>query len=272
VSVQPEKQPTPAICETPSADLVSAYRRSGWVFRATVTKVNAATEQQPPDFADMEHQWNLNNMVVVRIDQVFQQPAEAPLPPGTQDTIILKAKVDMAVGAQLDFFVDSFEAASTWVFTELAREPATLAPDVMNTRVAALAQYASDADLYARLSSAQRVVRASVQSVTDLPDPITDEHPDWFEAQVLPIETLSGTAGTDAVAVRFDGAQNFFSYQRPKLTTAMTDVVLALQQDDQSGHSGFAYLVIDPLDVQDASALDRVKRLLASPPAVACVP
>ena len=58
----------------------------------------------------------------------------------------------------------------------------------------------------------------------------------WVLALGLPL--LAGAAGTaaaagfpgtyrnDTVTVAFDGALNFFSYQRPKLDSSMTDVSL----------------------------------------------
>jgi hypothetical protein len=253
---------TPAVCDPASGALVSAYDQSGWVFRATVTRLNAATEQQPPDFADQQHLWDLSKMIVVRIDTVFQQPDEAPLPLGTQDTIILKSRVDVAVGDQLDFYVQWFEAANSWVFLENTRQPATLDAASMQTRINDLKQYKADEALMARLNNALQVVRGSVASLTEVTHTVSDELPDWWDASIDVTETLKGDPVTTTVA-RFDGAMNYVGYTRPKLTTDMHDVVLAIQQDGT---------VIDPLDLQQGDGIARVKRLMASPPVPPCFP
>jgi hypothetical protein len=252
----------PTVCEPASGALVDGYKQAGWVFRATVTQLNAATEQQPPDFADPNHQWDLSKMIVVRIDAVFQQPDEAPLPIGTKDTIILKSRVDVAVGDQLDFFVEWYEAAQTWVFLEDTRQPATLDEAAMQMRVNELKQYTADEALVARLNSAVQIVRGSVVSLTDVTMTVSDELPDWWTGTLDVTETLKGDPVTTTVA-RFDGAMNFVGYTRPKLTTDMHDVVLAIQPDGT---------VIDPLDVQQGDGITRVKRLLASPPVPPCFP
>jgi hypothetical protein len=251
-----------AVCDPASGALVSAYAQSGWVFRATVTQLNAATEQKPPDFADQQHLWDLSKMIVVRIDAVFQQPDEAPLPLGTQDTIILKGRVDVAVGDQLDFYVQWFEAGNTWVFLENTRQPATLNEAAMRVRIGELQQYMADEALMARLNSALQVVRGSVASLTEVTHTVSDELPDWWDATIDVTETLKGDPVTSTVA-RFDGAMNYVGYKRPKLTTDMHDVLLAIQQDGT---------VTDPLDLQQGDGIARVKRLMAAPPVPPCFP
>jgi hypothetical protein len=250
------------VCEPASGALVDGYEQSGWVFRATVMQLNAATEQKPPDFADQQHLWDLSKMIVVRIDTVFQAPDEAPLPVGSKDTIILKQQVDVAIGDQLDFFVQWFEAGNTWVFMENTRQPATLDADAMQTRVNELKQYAADEALVARLNSAVQIVRGSVVSLTEVTMTVSDELPDWWTGTIDVTETLKGDPVTTTVA-RFDGAMNYVGYTRPKLTTDMHDVLLAIQSDGT---------VIDPLDVQQGDGIARVKRLLASPPVPPCFP
>jgi len=65
---------------------------------STVTELHAATEPAPPPWADPQNQWDLEKMVVVRIDQVAVAPLQDELVLGSQDTIILRAPPSFGVG------------------------------------------------------------------------------------------------------------------------------------------------------------------------------
>jgi hypothetical protein len=113
---------------------------------------------------------------------------------------------------------------------------------------------------------AERVIRGTVLSTEDLPgDPISDNLPDWWVAAVQPEETLRGPVDAAPLQVRYQGSPSACCYRMPHLA-AGEEGVLLLHPDDVTGHPGPALVVVDPLDVQPASELERLRSLLASPP------
>src|SRR5262249_40093065 len=60
---------------------------SPFVFQATVEKLHASTENAPPPGLDPSHLWNLDNMVVVRIDQPVLDGQPPLLAAGSEATL-----------------------------------------------------------------------------------------------------------------------------------------------------------------------------------------
>ena len=249
-------------------NFIDLVAHSGWIFQATVTELHAATEPTPPPWADPEHQWDLARMVVVRIDQVAVQPLQDPLPPGTQDTIILLAPPGFDVGYSGYFFVTPYEAGNSWVFIEQGHLDANFVPfGTLSHKVHEVQLYLSERALYDRMVGANRVILGAVQSTQRLPGPISDNLPEWWEAQVAVDGTLDGPPPTVTpyYTVRFEGSQNECCIHMPKLHVGDQSILL-LYPDTVTGQGGDAFLVMDPLDVQRAQDLDRLQALLGAAP------
>jgi len=250
------------------ADLVDLVGRSGWVFRATVVEQHAATEPQPPPFADPQGLWDLDRMIVVAIDDSSIEPQEAPLPAGSHDTVILTAPpgADLAVGQQAYFFVSWFLAGSSWVFVEQGHWSGDgLGFDDVHAAVHEARRYLLDRALYQRMAGAERVIRGTVLSVADLSDPESDNLPDWWEATVQPRYTLHGPVEIDPIQVRYQGGDNPCCVDMPRLAPG-DDADLLIYPDTITGHPGPARVIADPLDRQLPRDEPRLRSLLASPP------
>ncbi|HVV83222.1 MAG TPA: hypothetical protein VHE35_09080 [Kofleriaceae bacterium] len=238
-------------------DLEPLVARSGWIFEGTVAALHDAN-QGSPDPA---------RSIIVRVDRVSVEPLEAPLPPGTLDTIELAAPPgdDLALGSRAYFFVGDEQAGQHWLFREEGHlDVAALAFDDLHARVHTIKRRLLDRALLARMQSADRVLRGTVTAVTDLPDgPGPLDGPDWWEATVQPRNTLRGPVEVDPIAVRFDAAGERLE-DPPRLEVGVQSILL-LQPDTVSGH-GPGLVVTDPLDVQPAHELERLRSLLASPP------
>jgi len=244
-------------------EVVDWVARSGWVFEATVTRLNDCTEPFPP--WDPEGYWDLNRMIVVTIDGVARAPESAPLVPGTEHTVVLPEPPTLEVGARAYFFVSWLAAGESWVFLEVGQ----LADDAIDLSgltglVEEIESYLDDRAVYDRLIAADRVVAATVLDTRELPGPEVDNLPIWWEADVDVTSALRGPASVDR-PVRFDGATTFCCYLRPKLEIG-EQVILALFPDDQSDADGPGFLILDPLDKWATSERTRLESLLQAPP------
>jgi len=249
-------------------NLVDLVAHSGWIFQGTVTQLHAATEPMPPPWADPNHQWDLDKMVIVSIDRVAVEPLQYELPPATQDTIILLAPPAFDVGYQGYFFVSWYEAGNSWVFTEVGHMDAHAVPfEAFAHKVHQVQLYLADRALYDRMMGADRVILGAVQSVQRLPGPVTDNLPEWWEAQVAVDGTLRGPNPTTSpyYPVRYEGSQNECCYRMPKLHVG-DQAILLLYPDTMTGQPGDAFLIYDPLDEQRAQDLVRLQALLGAPP------
>jgi hypothetical protein len=117
------------------------------------------------------------------------------------------------------------------------------------------------------MMGADRVILGSVQSPPRLPGPVTDNLPEWWEAQVAVDGTLRGPKPTVSpyYPVRFEGAGNECCLDMPKLHVGDHEIMM-LYHDTVTGAPGDAYLVMDSLDVQRAQDLTRLQALLGAQP------
>jgi hypothetical protein len=204
------------------ADFVTDVANSGWVFRAKVTSAQ-------PD------------QVIVQIEKSSLEPLEAPLPPGTSDTVILTGP-PLAVGDEAYFLVGWQSAGQTWTFTENARLPGTLDFDLVHRAVHDAHRYLLDQQLATALVASPRVIDATVTGVTPDPQPC-DDCIQYDTVTVSPWHTLRGTVSIDPVTVDVEAG-----------TTHVGDRDLFLL--DGAGHASLAPF----------ADLERVRSLLTSPP------
>jgi hypothetical protein len=265
----PDAAPVADAATTPDAaaslpsEMIDWVEGSGWVFEATVVRLNDCTEGFPP--WDPGGYWDLERMIVVRIDGVALAPESAPLVPGTEHTVVLPAPPTMEVGTRAFFFVTWLAAGESWVFLQVGQlaDDAIELPE-LTTLVEEIEAYLADRAIYERMLAADRVVEATVLDAKRLPGPEVDNLPIWWEAQVEATSALRGPALVD-LPVRFDGAMSNCCYQRPKLEVG-EQAIVALFPDNQSGAEGDGFLIIDPLDKWATTERAHLESLLETPP------
>ena len=248
-------------------NFVDLVAHSAWIFRGTVAELHATTEQRP--FPDPDMLWDLDKMVIAKIDRVSVEPLEAPLVAGSSDTIILKQspEPEFAVGTQAYFFVTWLLAGRSWVFVEQGHLGADrVGFEEFHAKVHETKRYLLDRALYERMLGAERVIRGTVISTEDLPgDPIGDNASDWWVGTFQPQDTLRGPVDTASIQVRYQASDSQCCYQMPRLLAGKEQILL-LYPDTVTGHPGPELVVTDPLDVEAPGELERMRSLLASPP------
>jgi hypothetical protein len=261
----PDGPPPDAAGPAPRS-LVGWVAGSGFVFRGKVTQLEAATEPQPPDFADPEHLWNPANMIVVEPERVSLDAIELPLLPGSRHTMILQTSAsELTVGQELYFFGRLYIIGATLVMVEVGRLESDLPFDRVHQVVHETRRYLLDRALTDRMLLADRVIWATVTAVEPLPGPDTESGPWWWSATLAPRRTLRGPVEIDPLVVHFDGGANECCYDWPKLHVG--DQALYLLQPDTLSDLPDARFVLDnPIDQQALTEELRLRSLLASNP------
>jgi len=262
----PDAATTPDAAGPAPRSLVDWVAGSGFVFRGRVIELEAATEPAPPDFADPQHLWQQDRLIIVEPVEVSLEPVELQLIPGSRHTMILRAPArELVVGQELYFFGGLFSAGQTLVMTEVGRLEGDLPFERVHQAVHATERYLLDRALTDRLLAANRVIYATVTAIDDASGPITDEGPDWWTATLMPRRTLRGPVEIDPIQVHFDASRNFCCYEWPKLQVGDQAIYL-LQPDTITGLPDSAYVLDSALDEEALIEEPRIRSLIASPP------
>jgi hypothetical protein len=232
-----------------------ALRQSEFVFRARVEKTDAATMPDVPVSP---------RNVVVSVTDVFRAPDALRLLTGKSITVLAADAAPLVPGQDVVFLARGWLYGSSLAVIELGRETRAVDDKGLPQRVAADSEATSDAALTERLVGAVLVVSARVVETRTLGgvDPLTvSEHsPFWSEAILEVTSVEKGTPPGPRLIVLFPESIDVMWYRAPKLRAGLEGVFLlrsgAVEGDPR------AYTVLDPLDVQPPSALDRVRRLV----------
>jgi hypothetical protein len=235
-----------------------ALRQSEFVFRARVEKIGAATMPDVPVSAAN---------VVVSVTSVFRAPDAVRLLTGKSITVVSADSAQLVPGQEIVFLAKGWLYGSSLAVIELGREAGTVDDSTLPQRVAADTAAANDAALAARLADAVLVGSAHVADTRTRGgvDPLTvSEHsPFWSEA-ILDVQSVEkGTAPGPRVIVLYPESIDVMWYRAPKLRAGLEGVFL-LRRGAIEGPDRDAFTALDPIDVQPASALDRVRRLVRS--------
>jgi hypothetical protein len=236
--------------------MTDLVRRSGLIFEGTVKAVGASTPtvvREP-------------NTAVVVVDRVLEA-----LPPvgnikGKEVTVRLKDPNKMRPGQSATFFTFVYSAGKSLGVEEVGTLPAERL-DALTNEIRGVRQALADQAIAARIASAELVVVGTVGEArpTDAAREREGEHdPLWWRAPVKVEAALKGNPGNAPVFVNIATSDDPAWMRAPKPKPGDAGIFL-LQPDREKRFRVPGLFLIDPLDVQNRSELDRVRRLLNPP-------
>jgi|SRR5262245_16672131 len=234
-------------------DPVALARVSSFVFVGTIEKPRGSTRSIPQE----------SNTAVVRVDQIIDTTPDLRSLTGKQVTVRLRPDT-ARTRATLIFFTEPYSFGQTVGVTDNGsfplRDVESVRRDIKQAR-----QQLSDSALAARLRSAQAVVAAVV--LRTAPDEKergeeSEHNPLWSIAFLGVKETMKGERAAEATA-RFASSRDVMWFGTPKLKPDQ-EAIFLLQPNTLKEFPTPGPIVVDPLDVQDPSQVDRIKRLLAA--------
>jgi len=236
-------------------DVEAAVRASRFVFAGTVEKTAASNVDLLPAS---------EATIVVRVDAVIDIPASVSATAGTLVTVELARPGSARAGERAIFFANGRLYSDHLAVRELARRTDDGGYDGLRADVAMVRIKVADEAFSARLAAAPAVVTGRVvdtRPVLAREETGGGEHEaQWWRATVAVEEALKGAPGR-SVTVYFAASGDELWLHSPKLTAGETAIFL-LQPALSAALPAGAYAVVSPLDVQPATQLDRVHRLL----------
>ena len=221
--------------------------------------------------------------VVVRVDEVLDQPGVLSIMSGDQLTLNALDPASLVAGTVATFYTQGWIFGEGVAVREVGHEiGAGGAVNVGALEVQAVdevRQQIADRQLVARLTAAELVVVGTVVSVG--PETraafgplaqllITEHDPQWQEAVIQIESTLKGPDDVgDRVVVRFPASMDVVWFEVPKLSESQEGTFI-LQSDQVSGVQLAmlgatevpAYTALDGMDVRPRGEADRIRSLL----------
>jgi hypothetical protein len=234
--------------------------QSGFVFRGTVRRENAATMASvPPDAGT----------AVVLVDEVVKAPQALSGIAGREITLLPAEGRPVKGGQSAVFFTRSWLYGESLAVIEVGRLEPTTQVDEVRALVDEAESGLADQQFLDRLRRADLVVTGTVQETRPWrgarSGPVSEHDPEWWEA-VLEVDSVEkGQPPAGPLTVFFSPSTDEFWIDSPKLVPGLQGVFV-LQRDQQE--RGFPALrvsgltVLHPLDVQPRQALERVRTML----------
>jgi hypothetical protein len=238
--------------------LEPAIRNSHFIFTGTFERLGASNLSLLPASEET---------AIVRVREVVDQPETFGTTRDIEVTVKLADASGAVEGGQAIFFTTSLMFGEHLGLAEIlrlpSRSPETEASDLEQVRreVERVRSLEADEDLTARLSSAAVVVFGRVGDVrkTERSEEDFGEHAASWALAKLEIEgTLKGR---DGKAVYFAQDTDFFWGTTPKLSAGEDGIFLLQSYNGRDLPKG-SYVVVDALDVQPRTELERVRGLL----------
>jgi hypothetical protein len=242
------------------ASFEELVEQSQFIFKGTVTKLNAATLSQIRPIA---------STIVVKVDEVVHAPAAIPGDyRGKEVTVLLDRPGTVRTGEQFVFFTRTWMLGSSIAVREVGRMQPE--PDVAITRRRVAEAHATVADnkLQNRLTDAELVVAGRVSAVRPAPEDIrrgsASEHdPDWWEAVVQIESVVKGQINEPSLVVLFPSSRDVMWESAPKFREG-DEGTWVLRREKMRGlpptHEYFTAL--NARDFHSKDQLDRVRRLV----------
>jgi hypothetical protein len=233
--------------------------QSNFVFRGTVSRLNATTEPQVPASP---------STAVVLVDTVIQGDNMVSDVKGKEITVQLLSPRSVSVGRPMLFFSNVAVAGKSLAVKEVAHFDATRSSALLS-QASNNAKSKPERDLQAATARAELIVTGSVASIRrpEQPQgpPPSEHDPEWTEAIVTVQSTEKGSA-QQRVSVWFPASTDIRWFRSPKFQAGQSGVFLLRRTRDvglqrfAAGSQGFTAL--EPLDFQPLTERDHVRRLV----------
>jgi hypothetical protein len=243
--------------------LADIVRRSGFIFAGTVKTLGAATPSIVPG----------PSSAVVTVDRVLETQPPAGNPTGHYVTVRLRDPQKSRPGDRAVFFTYVQTAGATLELVEVASLPADQL-DATERRIREARQALADQALAARLASAELVVVGVFGEAVPTPEarrPKSEHDPLWWRAPIRVESVEKGQApatpraAAPTVYVHIATNYDFLWALAPKPKAGQEGIYL-LQPDREKKFRVAGLFLLDPLDALPKSELERVRRLLQTPP------
>jgi len=243
-----------------AASFEELVEHSQFVFKGTVTKVNAATLPQIRPTA---------STIIVNVDEVLHPPpANLGEYKGKEVTVLLNRPVTVKTGEQFVFFTTSWMFGASIAVREVGRiEPE---PDIAMTRNRLAEAQATVADnkLQNRLADAELVVTGRVSAVRPAPDHIrrgsvAEHNPEWAQAVIEIESVLKGQINERSLIILFPTSRDVMWQRAPKFREG-EEGTWVLRKERMRGlpPTEEYFTALNPRDFHSKDQLDRVKRLV----------
>jgi chloramphenicol 3-O-phosphotransferase len=236
---------------------VDAVDRSGFIFVGTVKAIGSST----PTIT------RTRNSAVVRVDRVIEALPPIGDPTGKNVTVRLRDSQKLQKDQRAIFFTYLQTAGATLGLVEVMLQPETQATRV-ETQVKQARQILSDAALTRRLASARMVV----VGVFGEPQPTEEarerkgEHdPMWWRGPIKVESFEKGERTEGPVSVNFASSDDVVWERSPKPKAGERAIFLLQPQVGRPIEKQYqirGLFLIDPLDVQPVTELERVRKLI----------
>lgn len=216
------------------------------------------------------------NTIVVRVDQVIDQPAKLALRAGDTVTVEVLDLSSLDGGVQATFYTQGWIFGEGVAVREVGHELVVQAAGAAQGQDAqAMRQERQDEQLRARIAAADMVMLGRVVTVGpatlsqfQAERPITEHDAGWQEA-VIEVETgIKGVADGQRVVVRFPTSMDVQWFNAPRFTAGQegvficsTDQVSGVQSAMLAGNQVVAYTALAPEDVLAPDQAARVTAL-----------
>jgi len=247
-----------AVC-TPRQDVtVTRYEGADYIFAGTLIKLSASTM---PGYVSAEE------ASIVRVDRVLKASDGHEHFEGKEITVLLNEdqKTNLKEGFSGIFIT------RTWLFgNSLAVLAKAIDQDKSQIEKVQkdIKEYEADQEyrmLESRVMSADLIVYGKVEKIEDVKatrQPVETEHdPQYRIAIVIPEEVLKRSASVDTVKFYFASSDDIQWYKAPKFVAGSEGIFLLRRAPDVSKDQG-AYTLLHPLDFQEGSKLDDIKRMI----------
>jgi len=243
-----------------AASVEESLEHSQFVFKGTVTKVNAATLPQIRPTA---------STIIVKVDEVVHAP-----PPilgdykGKEVTVQLNRPGAVRTGEQFVFFTTNWMFGSTIALREVDRRQPDADISITRSRVAEAHARLAENRLQNRLSDAELVVSGRVDDVQPAPEhvrrgPLSEHNAHWQQAVIQIESVLKGQINDRRVVILFPSSSDVMWKSAPKFREGEEGIWVLRREKLEAMPPTQDYLTaLDPMDFYFRDQLDRIRRLV----------
>tara|TARA_R110002096_G_scaffold299503_2_gene494015 strand:- start:87530 stop:88381 length:852 start_codon:yes stop_codon:yes gene_type:complete len=236
------------------AQLVDWVQNSSVVFRGVVTQVQASSFDYPG--------FDLSKTIVVAPIENFGANS---LP--SEVSVQVDSISEFEVGSDAVFFARPWVAGEGVGVVENAYLNVADYPQ-LPAAVATVKAFVAQREIHTRLTQAELVMSATVDSVGHSTSSLDSEHnPLWAQADLVIDDVICGSNPGNTASMRFASSVDVLWSDAPKLVRGEQRVFIAAT-DSVSGIEGPGFVVLDPADVQSTSTRSAYAELLAVPPSL----